>query len=211
MNHEAAAPSRRASVRRTTALVALLGLATLVPVALAADVIETIRITVESFQAAIDDRLDEIGEPATKADKAELKCLHKASDILGDTSDALQPLSAPDGLFATDALKGLAKIGGLIEKSGTADPDVQTGFQTLFQALDQWGEALDDIYDASRPSLTEKELAKVQKLAEKSEDYYILSMDYIGNGELGKGTKAGARALITFAKATFLAQMYAND
>ncbi|MCU0725270.1 MAG: hypothetical protein MUE73_05700 [Planctomycetes bacterium] len=210
MRHPNTSPALASKSRRTAAFAVLAGVLLLTSAALAVDVIVFIANSVVAFKSQVDLRIAAIGTPDTKETATELKCLVKASAVLAEAADELASLSAPEGLFETSALKVLAKVGGLIEKSGSGDPGVQLGFQALFNALDEWGEALDDLYGSYLPALSEKEEAKVEKLAQKSNDLYDQAMDHATSGQLGKATKAGAKALSTFAKATALARRYAD-
>jgi hypothetical protein len=204
-------PVRTAPFRRTAVALAVLGPLLLGSAAIAADTMTHVRDTLDFFQLQVDDRIAAIGEPATKAEKTEAKCLGKVSALLDQAGAALAGLSGPGIYYETAALKVLAKVGGLIAKSGTTDPDVVLGFQSLFDAMDEWGEELDDLYDLYRPVLSDKEQAKVVKMAEKAGDLYEQAMVSATEGDLGNATKLGAKALILFAKATALTEKYASD
>ncbi len=189
----------------------VLALLLLAPLAYAVTVFDTIEDEAALLQSRIEARLAEIGEPATKAEGTEAKGLAGAAAVLAVVRPQLLALTQPAGLFDMGPIKTLAKAGAYIERSGTADTDVLLAFQNLYESVDEWGDALDALYDAAAPSLSDKEEAKVESMAQKSFDLQNLAILQFVNGELGKATKTGAKALATFAKATAMAQKYAAD
>ena len=208
MNLRNASYARRIVVPVLAAIITALSLA---PIALATSMFGRLRISANSLQTQIDARVTTLGEPATKVEKTELKNLRKASLLLVKVDPDLLELDEPEGLFNLRSLKSLSKVGGLVEKSGTADGPVLLAFQQMFESIGDWGDALDDIYDASMPSLSEKEGAKVEAMAQKARDTEDVAQQHFADGELGKASQVGLKALTLFAKATALARKYASD